>query len=350
MVKCPNCGIEYDDNVVKCSICGYNFKKSPDENIKIQKVRSGENKFNIQAILAGTFVYSGLVLLMTMLIMLLGLYHPLNIKDIGIMFAILVVAYIIPIVTGNILACWIGNSTYRQSMLNGGIIGILPVLALSILGYSSFTLLFLLFIMGSLGGILGRLITVKLIRNPQKKYMEKIRVTMVFLFVITGCVLGTSMAIAGTSNDNMTYDQNGISFSYIGGLVAQDNPENTHLFGTGNNLTVIAALNGVNNTGTQLNSLVISKGPATLPLHDHVNAEKESIQNMNCTVTSETNLTVDGVPATEIDYNSTGNMAGVDTLLIKNNTLYNLNFNYDKNNNFQRYIYYIFTEKSLHIQ
>ncbi len=343
MVKCPHCGIEYDDNVIKCSFCGYNFKESPKENIKIQKVDAGRNKFNIHAIFAGTLVYSGSMIFIVMLITLLGLYHPLNLS-------VFVIALIVPIVIGNILACWIGNSTYQQSMLNGGIIGILPVLVLSIFGYGNLSALFIFFIMGSVGGILGNFITNRLIKNSQTNHMEKIRITLVFLFVITGCIFGTSMAIAGASNNNMTYDQNGISFSYIGGLVALDNPGNTHPFGTGNNLTVVAALNGINNTGTQSDSLVISKGPAALSLQDHVTAEESSIQKANCTITSETNLTVDGVSATEINYNSTGNIAGIDLLLIKNNTLYDLNFNYGKNNEFQRYVCFLLIEKSLHIQ
>jgi hypothetical protein len=178
--------------------------------------------------------------------------------------------------------------------------------------------------------------------------MKKIKVTLIFLFVITGCILGTSMVIAGASNNNMTYDQNGISFNYIGGLVTLNNP--AHPFGTGNNLTVIAALNGINNTGTQSDSLVISKGSATMSLQDHVNAEKASIQKANCTITSETNLTVDGVSAIEIDYNSTSSIAGADLLLIKNNTLYSLNFNYDENNALQKYMTFLPIEKSFHIQ
>jgi hypothetical protein len=343
MIKCPNCGIEYDNNAVTCSFCGYKLKETPDENIKIQNARSSENKFNIHAIFAGTLVYSGSMIFIAMLIVLLGLYQPLNLS-------VFIIALIVPIVIGNVIACWIGNSTYQRSMLNGGIIGILPVLVLSIFSYSNLSVLFIFFIIGSLGGILGKLVTTRLIKNSKTNYMGKIRLTLIFLFVITGCIFGTSMAIAGASSSNMTYDQNGISFNYIGGLITLNNPGNTHPFGTGNNLTVTAALSGINKTGTQSDSLVISQGTATLPLQDHVNAEKASIQKANCTITSETNLTVDGVSATEIDYNSTGSIAGTDLLLIKNNTLYDLNFNYDKNNEFQRYICFLVIEKSLHIQ
>ena len=346
MVKCPNCGIEYDDDSIKCLVCGYMFKESPEKNVKIQNVRASENKFSLQAIFAGTLVYSGLMFFIGMLVVLLGLYHPLNLSEFGSAF---IFAVIVPLIIGNILACWIGNSNYQQSMLNGGIIGILPVLVLSLFGLGDFSILFLFFIMGTLGGILGKVITTRLIKNPQTNYIKKIRFTMVLLFIIIGCIFGTTMAIAGAGN-NTTYDQNGISFSYFGELVTMDNPVNTHPFGTGNNLTVITALNGVNNTGTQSDALLISKGPATLSLQDHVNAEKSSIQQANCTITSETNTTVDGVPATEINYNSTSNIAGVELLLIKNNTIYSLNFNYDSNNEIQRYICFLPIEKSLHIQ
>ena len=343
MVKCPNCGIEYSDGSIKCLVCGYMFQESPEENIKIQNAKANEKKFNIQAIFAGTFVFSGSLAFIVMLIVLLGLYRPLNLS-------IFFVALIVPIVIGNILACWIGNSSYQQSMLNGGIIGILPILVLSLFGYSDLNALFLFFIIGSLAGLLGKLITSKIIKKPQTEYAKKIRVTLIVLFVLAGCTLGTSMAIAGASSDNMTYNQHGISFNYVGELVELNNPGNTHPFGTGNNLTVIAALNGVNGTGTQSDSLIISKGPSTLPLPDQVNAEKASIQKANCTITSETNTTVDGVSATEIEYNTTGNTAGVDLLFIKNSTLYNLNFNYDSNNQFQRYINFLCIEKSFHIQ
>ena len=312
-------------------------------NIKIQKAGKDENKHNAQAILAGTLAFSGSLAFIAMLIILLGLYRPLDLS-------IFIIALIVPLIIGNILACWIGNSNYQQSMFNGGIIGILPVLVMSIFGYGDLSILFVLFIMGSLGGILAKVITTRLIKNPKTSYIKKIRLTLIFLFVITGCIFGTSMAIAGASNNNMTYDKNGISFNYIGELVALDNPGNTHPFGTGNNLTVIAALNGVNNTGTQSDSLVISRGPATMSLQDHVNAEKASIQKANCTITSEINLTVDEVSATEIDYNTTSSIAGIDLLLIKNNTLYDLNFNYDGNNTLQRYITFPLIEKSLHIQ
>ncbi|HEX3012918.1 MAG TPA: hypothetical protein VHO92_01420 [Methanobacterium sp.] len=347
MVKCPNCGIEYDDGSIKCLFCGYKFKETGEENIKIQKSKAGKNKLNVQAIFVGTLAFSGSLAFIGMLIILLGLYHPLNLPEFAIAF---IFAVIIPLIIGNILACWIASSSYQQSLFNGGMIGILPILVFSLFGFSDISVLFIFFIMGSLGGILGKVITTKLIKNSQTNYMEKIRITLVFLFVTAGCILGTSMAIAGASNNNMTYDQNGISFSYIGGLVALNNTENTHPFGTGTNLSVIAALNGVNNTGTQSDSLVISKGPATALLQDHVNAEKTSLQKANCTITSETNLTVDGVSAVEIDYNSTSNIAGADLLLIKNNTLYGLNFNYDENNTLQRYITFLPIEKSLHIQ
>lgn len=351
MVKCPNCGIEYDDNSIKCLVCGYNFKESPEENIRIQKTKAGENKSNIQAIFAGTLVFSGSMIFFGTLMVLLGLYHPLDLGNLSTTTAILYfAASIIPIVAGNVLACWISNSSYSQSIFNGGIIGILPVLVLSLFGVGDISIFIVLFIMGILGGILGKIITTNLIKNSQKKYMEKIRITLVLLFIITAGIFGTLMAIAGASNNNMTYDQNGISFNYIGGLVAVNNTENTHPFGTGNNLTVIAALNGINNTGTQSDFLVISKSPATMPLQDHINAEKASIQKTNCTINSETNTTVDGVSATEINYSSASNIAGVDLLFIKNSTLYSLNFNYDKNNTLQRYMTFPLIEKTLHIQ
>lgn len=347
MVRCPNCGIEYDDGSIKCLVCGYNFKVSPKENIRVQKTKTGENKSNIQAIFAGTLAFSGLMFFIAMLIVLLGLYKPLDLPTVASTF---IFAIIVPIVIGNILACWISNSSYLQSIFNGGMIGILPVLVFSLFGLGDIFIFIIFFIMGILGGILGKIITTKLIKNSQTKYMEKIRITMVILFIIIAGIFGTSMAIAGASNNNMTYDQNGISFSYIGGLVAVNNTGNTHPFGTGNSLNVVAALNGVNNTGTQSDSLVISKGPATASLQDQVNAEKASIQKANCTITSETNLTVDGVPAIEIGYNTTSNITGVDLLLIKNNTLYSLNFNYDENNTLQRYMTFLPIEKSLHIQ
>ncbi|MGB9978823.1 PsbP-related protein [Methanobacterium sp.] len=346
MVRCPNCGIEYDDGSIKCLVCGYNFKESPEENIKIQNVRVEENKSNIQAIFAGTLGFSGLMFFIAMLIVLLGMYHPL---DSSTVVSAIIFAIIVPIIIGNILACWISNSNYLQSIFNGGMIGIIPVLVFSIFGLSNILVLFVFLIMGILGGILGKIITAKLIKKPQTNHMEKIRITLVFLFVITACIFGTSMAIAGASN-NTTYDQNGISFSYFGELVVLNNAGNTHPFGTGNNLTVVAALNGVNGTGTQSDSLVISKGPAAMSLQDHVNAEKASIQKANCTVTSEANLTVDGVSAAEIDYNTTSNIAGVDLLLIKNNTLYDLNFNYGINNTLQRYVIFSMIEKSFHIK
>ena len=346
MVKCPNCGIEYDDSSIKCLVCGYNFKESPEENVKIQNTKVTENKFNVQAIFVGTLAFSGSLAFIGMLIVLLGLYRPLNLFEFA---SASLVAVIIPLIIGNILACWISNSSYQQSLFNGGIIGILPILVLSIFGFGDISVLFILFIMGSLAGILGKVITTRLIKNPQTNPIAKIRLVLVFLFVISAGIFGTLMAIAGASTNSTSYDQNGISFSYFGELVAVNNTGNTHPFGTGNNLTVVTALNGVNGTGTQSDSLVISKGPATLPLQDQVNAEKSSIQKTNCTITSETNLTVDGVPATEIAYNTTGNTAGVDLLLIKNNTLYGLNFNYDSNNEFQRYIELVI-EKTLHIE
>ena len=347
MVKCPNCGIEYDDNSIKCLVCGYRFQESPEENIKIQKTKASENKSNIQAIFAGTLAFSGLMFFIAMLIVLLGLYKPL---DLSILTSSLIFAIVASIIIGNILSCWISNSSYLQSIINGGMIGILPVLVFSLFGLGDILVLLVFFITGILGGVLGKIVTAKLLKNSQKEYMDKIRITLVILFIITAGIFGTSMAIAGASNNNMTYDQNGISFNYIGELVAANNTGNTHPFGTGNNLTVVAVLNGVNNTGTQADSLVISKGPSTAPLQDHVNAEKTSLQKANCTITSETNLTVDGVSAVEIDYNTTSNIAGVDLLLIKNSTLYSLNFNYDENNTMQRYMTFLPIEKSLHIQ
>ncbi len=346
MVKCPNCGIEYDDSSIKCLVCGYNFKESPEENIKIQNTRATENKFSVQAIFVGTLAFSGSLAFIGLLIILLGLYRPLNLFEFA---SASLFAVIIPLLIGNILACWISNSNYQQSLFNGGMIGILPILVLSIFGFGDISVLLILFIMGSIAGILGKVITTKLIKNPQKNPLIKIRLVLVFLFVISAGIFGTLMAITGASTNSTSYDQNGISFSYFGELVAVNNTGNTHPFSTGNDLTVVAALNGVNGTGTQSDSLVISKGPATSSLQDHVNTAKSSIQKANCTVTSETNLTVDGVPATEIGYNTTSNIAGVELLLIKNNTLYDLNFNYDSANEFQRYIELVI-EKTLHIQ
>lgn len=340
MVKCPNCGIEYDDNVEKCSFCGYRLKESPEENIKIEKTMQSGNKFNINSIFIGTLVYSGLMLFIIMLIVLFSLYYPLNLEALGITF-------IIPIIAGNILACWIGNSNYTQSMLNGGIIGILPVWVLLIFGYGNLDVLILFLVMGALGGVLGKFIVSKVIRNQKAEPMKKIRLSIIFLFVITAGILSTSMVIAGSTN--MTYSNNGISFSYIGNLTTAENTGNTHPFGTGNNLTVIAALNGINNTGSQSDKLIISKGAAALSLQDQVNAEKASIQKANGTIISQTNLTVDGVPATEIDYNNTGT-AGADLLIIKNNTLYDLNFNYDSNNELQKYTVFLMIENSFHVK
>lgn len=347
MVKCPNCGIEYDDGSIKCLVCGYMFKESPEKNVKIQNVRAAENKFSLQAIFAGTLVYSGLMFFIGMLVVLLGLYHPLNLSEFG---SALIFAVIVPLIIGNILACWIANSNYQQSLFNGGMIGILPILVLSLFGFGNISVLFILFIMGSLAGILGKIITTRLIKNSQTNPIVKIRLILVFLFVISAGIFGTLMAITGASTNSTSYDQNGISFSYFGELVTLDNPVNTHPFGTGNNLTVITALNGVNNTGTQSDALLISKGPVTMSLQDYTNAEKASIQKANCTIISETNSTVDGVPAAEINYNSTSNITGVELLLIKNNTIYSLNFNYDSNNEIQRYICFLPIEKSLHIQ
>ena len=347
MVKCPNCGIEYSDGSIKCLVCGYMFQESPEENIKIQKTKTDKNKSNIQAIFAGALTFSGLMFFIAMLIVLLGIYKPLDLYTVS---STLIFAIIVPIIIGNILACWISNSNYLQSISNGGMIGILPVLVFSLFGLGDISIFAVFLIMGVLGGILGKVITTKLLKNSQTKYMKKIRITLILLFIIIAGIFGTSMAIAGASSDNMTYDQNGISFNYIGGLITVNNTGNTHPFGTGNNLTVVAVLNGVNNTGTQSDSLIISKGPSTLSLQDQVTAEKASIQKANCTITSETNSTVDGVSATEIEYNTTENTAGVDLLFIKNSTLYNLNFNYDENNTLQRYMTFLPIEKSLHIQ
>lgn len=342
MVKCPECGIEYDNNAIQCSFCRYKFKETSNKTAKDKKTSLGGNKFNINAIFLGTLVYSVLMAFIVMLIILLSLYYPLNLEIFSLIF-------LIPLVIGNVLACWIGNSTYRQSILNGGIIGILPVWIMFLFGYGNPAVLILFFIIGALGGILGKFITTKTIKNPQTDSKGKIRLTILFLFVIVAGIFSTSIVIAGSSN--MTYDKNGISFNYIGKLVESDNPGNIHPFGTGNNLTVIVALNGVNKTAAQSNSLVISQGPATLPLTDYVNAEKASIQLSNCTIISETNLTVDGVPATEIDYNNSASIIGMDLLFIKNNNLYDLNFNYNGDyNNLQRYTLFLMVENSLHVK
>lgn len=165
---------------------------------------------------------------------------------------------------------------------------------------------------------------------------------------MVAAIFSKSTIIAGSNN--MTYDKNGISFNYIGELAASDNPRNTHPFGTGNNLTVIAALNGVNNTASQSDNLVISQGPATLPLTDYVNAEKASIQKSNCTIISETNLTVDGIPATEIVYSNKG-ITGMDLLFIKNNNLYSVNFNYNGDyTNLKRFTVFLMIENSLYVK
>ena len=274
------------------------------------------------------------------LTILLSLYYPLDDN-------ILPLIFVIPLVVGNVLACWIGNSTYKQSALNGGIIGILPIWILLIFGYGNPAVLILFLVMGSLGGILGKFITTKIVKNPLTEPIKKIKLILLFIFVIMGGIFGTSMIFA--ASNNMTYDNHGISFSYLGGLVASDNPGNTHPFGTGNNLTVTTAFNGANKTGAESDYLIISQGAATMPLQDQVNVEKESIQKSNGTIGLETNLTVDGAPATEIDYNASG-VAGVDLLFIKNNTLYDLNFNYGINNELQRYTVFLTIENSLHIK
>jgi hypothetical protein len=342
MIKCPECGIEYNDDTLQCSFCGYNFKETPNKTVETEKTSHGKNRSNISAIFLGTLVYSVSMIFVIILIILLSLYYPLNLEILSLIF-------LIPLITGNILACWIGNSTYRQSILNGGIISILPIGALLIFGYGDPAVLALFFIIGALCGILSKFILTKLLKNPQTKSLEKIRLTIVFLFLIVGGILGTSMFIAGSSN--MTYDKNGISFEYIGNLVALNNSENTSLSGTGNNLTVIAAFNGVNKTGSQSDHLVISQGAATLPLTDYVNAEKTALQKSNYKIISETNLTVDGVPATEINYNSSNGIAGVDLLLIKNNSLYSVKFNYNGDyNELQRYTVFLMIENSLNVK
>jgi|GEM_PF-4654000 len=342
MIKCPECGIEYNDAAIQCSFCGYNFKETQNKTTKNEKISPSENKSSISAIFLGTLIYSVSMIFVIILIILLSLYYPLNLEILSLIF-------LIPLIIGNSLACWIGNSTYRQSILNGGIISILPIGALLIFGYGDPAVLALFFIIGALCGILGKFIITKLLKNPQTKSLEKIRITIVFLFLIVGGIFGTSMFIAGSNN--MTYDKNGISFEYLGNLVALNNSGNTSFPSTGNNLTAIAALDGINKTGSQSDSLVISQGPATLPLQDHVNSEKAFIQKSNGTIISETNLTVDGVPATEINYNSSNDIAGVDLLFIKNNKLYSVNFNYNGDyNELQRYTVFLMIENSLHVK
>ncbi len=342
MVKCPECGIEYDDNAVQCSFCGHNFKENPLKTVQTEKINHGKTKFNASAIFLGTLVYSVSMFLIIILIFLLSLYYPLNLY-------ILLPVVIISLMTGNILACWIGNTDYNQSMLNGGIIGMLPVGVLLIFGIADLGILATFFIMGALFGVLGKFIASKIIKSPQKDPQGKIRFTILFLFVIMLGIFST-LTFFG-SPDNMTYDKNGISFKYLANLTASDDPGNTHLFGTENNLTVIASLNGINGTAAQSDNLVISRGPATLPLTDYINAEKASIQKSNCTIISETNLTVDGVPAAEIDYNNTSGITGMDLLLIKNNTLYRVNFNYKGDyTDLQRVTVFLMIENSLHIK
>lgn len=342
MVKCPECGIDYDDNAIQCSFCGHNFKEIPDKPVKTEKISPGKTKFNASSIFLGTLVYSVSMLLIMMLMILLSLYYPLNLY-------ILLLVVVIPLIIGNILACWIGNTDYNQSILNGGIIGMLPVGVMLLLGIADFGVLVIFFIIGALCGILGKFITSKLIKKPRKDSRGKIKFTILFLFVIMMGIFGTSTLFASSSN--MTYDKNGISFNYIGELTASDNPGNTHPFGTGNNLTVITVLNGVNKTAAQSDNLVISQGPAKSSLVDYVNAEKASIQKSNCTINSTTNLTVDGVPATEIDYNNTRGITGMDLLLIKNNNLYSVNFNYNGDyTDLKRVTVFLMMENSLHIK
>lgn len=341
MARCPECGIEYNDNALQCSFCGNKLKETP-KTVEDEKISSSKTKFNASAIFLGTLTFSVSMIFTAMLIILLSLYYPLN-------SSILLLIIVIPLLTGNILACWVGNSTYWQSILNGGIIGILPVGAMLIFGLANFAVLVIFFIMGVLGGILGKFITSKIIKNPRKDSNGKIRLALLFLFVMVIVIFSTSPLIAGSNN--MTYDKNGISFNYIGELVASDNPENTHPFGTGNNLTVVATLNGVNKTAAHSDNLIISQGPATLSLTDAVNAEKASIQKYNCTIISETNLTVDGVPATEIAYNNTEGITGMDLLFIKNNNLYSINFNYNGDlTNLKIYTVFLMIENSLHVE
>ena len=342
MVKCPECGIEYNDNAPKCSFCGHNFKEIPDKTVKNEAPIPNGNKFNIKSVLLGTLVYVTLLIFILMLIILLSLYYPLNLY---IMLPIVVIS----LVAGNILACWIGNSTYEQSMLNGGIIGILPVWTMLIFGLADITVIVFFLIMGILGGILGKFITGKIIKKPQEDPTGKIKLTILLLFVLMIGIFSTSTIFASSSN--MTYDKNGISFNYVGELVESNNTGNTHPFGTGNNLTVIETLNGANKTGIQSDNLIISQGAATLSLNDYVNAEKASIQGSNCTIISETNLTADGVPATEIDYNNTQGITGMDLVLIKNNSTYDFNFNYNGDYyNLQRVTVFLMMENSLHIK
>ena len=342
MVKCPECGIEYYDNIPKCSFCGHNFKESPDKIVKSETQVPSGSKINIKSILLGALVYLTSLIFIMLMIFLSSLYYPLN-------SGILLLAFLIPLVAGNMLACWIGNSNYNQSILNGGIIGIIPFGIISIVVFGDFGSLAFLFIIGALGGALGKFITSKLVKNPQDDPIRKIRFTMLFIFVIVIGIFSTSTIFASSSN--VTYDNNGISFKYFGDLVASNNSGNTHPFGTGNNLTVIETLNGANKTGIQSDNLVISQGNATLPLNDYINAEKTSIQGSNCTILSEMNLTVDGVPATEIDYNNTQGITGIDLLLIKNNNLYDFNFNYNGDYyNLQRFSVFLIMETSLHIK
>jgi hypothetical protein len=342
MIKCPECGIEYNDDTIQCSFCGYNFKETPNKTVETEKISPGKSKFNANAIFLGTLVYSTSMFLIMILMIFLSLYYPLNLF---IIFPVIV----IPLVIGNILACWIGNTDYNQSMLNGGIIGMLPVGVLLLFGIADFGILATFFILGALFGVLAKFITSKIVKPPRKDSRGKIRFAILFLFVI---MLGifSALTLFG-SPDNMTYDNNGISFNYLGKLAASDNPGNVHPFGTGNNLTVIAALNGINGTAAQSDNLIISKGPATLPLADYVAAEKASIQKSNCTINSSTNLTVDGVPATEIDYNNTSGITGMDLLLIKNNSFYRVNFNYNGDYyDLQRFTVFLMVENSLHIK
>ncbi len=342
MVRCPQCGIEYDDNAIQCSFCRHNFKENPIKTVKTEKINHSKTKFSASAIFLGTLVYSMSMLLIMMLLLLLSLYYPLNLY-------MLLPVVVIPIVIGNILACWIGNTDYNQSILNGGIIGILPVGVLLLLGIADFGVLAIFFIIGALCGIIGKFITSKIVKSPRKDSKGKIRFTILFLFVIILGIFITSTLLG--SPENMTYDKNGISFNYLAKLVVSDNPANVHPFGTGNNLTLIAALNGINRTAAQSDNLIISKGPATLPLADYVAVEKASIQKSNCTIISETNLTVDGVPATEIDYNSTSGITGMDLLLIKNNSLYSVNFNYNgEYTDLQRVTVFLMVENSLHVK
>ena len=147
MVYCQECGTKIEENGTFCHNCGNRIK---EENEKL--LRRGINRIKLYAIFGGIIAW-------VVLIILFKIAYP--IADGFTVFLIFIVTQLI----SSIVAGYIGNTSYKNGIVNGGILCIMPTIIFTfIMGLYGLILGFIIFLcFGIVGGVFGCFIKNKLI-------------------------------------------------------------------------------------------------------------------------------------------------------------------------------------------